>query len=199
MKNTLLGLLLWLCLWPLHADQDILVNSNFADGRAHWKGDAQDPDAGDVATLGEPSSGDSGGSAIIKLNSDKWTKLYQVFVPREKKLFYTITFQLSGDYKLPSQNNSDTSMADFGDVDAINAQWTLPEQYWSLIVTGGMTPQLALQPDLSKKNKKQTLSGRLTDLSPGLESVFLIAFPPGNGTVTFYTVALSKDDPNAQP
>ena len=198
MRNTIFGLLLWMCLGPLHADQDILVNSNFADGRAHWKGDAEDADSSDVTNLGEPSSTDSG-SAIIKLNSDKWTKLYQVFIPREKKLFYTITFQLSNDYKLPSQNNSDTSAADFTDVEAIGTQWTLAEQYWSLIVTGGMTATQSLQPDLSKKGQKQTLTGRITDLTPGVESVFLIAFPPGKGNVTFYAVSLSKDDPNAQP
>ncbi|HEX4141647.1 MAG TPA: hypothetical protein VHY09_14965, partial [Candidatus Methylacidiphilales bacterium] len=175
----------------------ILVNSNFSDGRAHWKGDVQDPDTNDLATLGEPGAG---GGGVVKLIKDKWTKMYQVFVPPDKKLYYTITFQLSSDYKLVNQNNSDTSVADFGDVDAIGFQWTLAEQYWSLITSGNwMTSTKMLQPSLSKKGQKQTLTGNLTDLTPQVETAFLIAFPPGEGSVTFYTASLSKDDPNAQP
>ncbi len=180
----------------MRADQDILANSNFSDGKAHWKGDVEDPDTNDLSTLGEPGAG---AGAVVKLNKD-WTKMYQVFVPPTKKLYYTVTFQLSADYKLTNQNNNDTSMADFGNVDAIGFQWTLPEQYWSLIISGNwMSNTLMLRPNLSKKGQKQTLTGHVTDLTPQVETALLIAFPPGEGSVTFYNCSLSKDDPNAQP
>ena len=45
MKAITLVFLFFACTVSLHAD--ILVNGDFADGRAHWKGDAKDPDATD--------------------------------------------------------------------------------------------------------------------------------------------------------
>ena len=192
----LLTLLLLTCILPLQAD--ILANSNFADGRAHWKGDAQDAETADSHNLARAPSGNSAG-VVIKLQKDKWNKIYQNLTLRDAKLLFTITFQLSADYKLTSQNNDDRSAADFSDVPEINKPRILPEQYWRFIMAGGSNVTRTLQPDLTKKGQQQTLSGRFSDLTINSEAVFLIAFPPGKGSVTLYNVSLSATDPNAEP
>ncbi len=133
-------------------------------------------------------SGTSGG-VVINLKKDKWRKIYQVFTVRDKKLFYTVSFKLSDDYKLASQNNNDVSPADLGDVPGIGFPWSLPERNWSLIISGGDAPSMdrPLEPDPSKRGQPQTLTGRLTDLYTNTECVFLIAIPPGEGSVTLST------------
>ena len=62
MKRFTCILLVLACLLPLRAD--ILVNGNFADGRAHWKGDLKDPDSANSNDLSNPSSSNSGGVVI---------------------------------------------------------------------------------------------------------------------------------------
>lgn len=193
MKRIACALLLSACFVPLHADSAILVNSSFADGRAHWGGDAKDPDSADSAALSMSGSGNSGG-VIIALKKDKWTKIYQTFTVRSKKLYYTITFQLSDDYKL-SETSSDYTQADLGDIPGMTWQWPLPENAWSVVVDGGAFAQKIIQPDLSKKADQQTVSGHLSELSTDLNAVFVLAFPPGEGTVTLHKVALSNTDP----
>jgi hypothetical protein len=194
MKNLAFALILLICAWPLHADTNILVNSTFADGHAHWGPDAKDIDSGDLGASSTPAG------AVVQLKKDKWTKIYQVFTVRDKKLYYTITFQLSNDYKLGSQDSKDHSNADLGDIPGIMWQWSLPEHCWSMLIQGGDNyTQDDLEPDRSKLGQSQTLSGHLNDLHTDVESVFLLAFPPGEGSITFSTVSLSNVDPNAQP
>ncbi len=195
MKSIALVLLLSLALCPLRADTNILVNSNFADGHAHWGPDAKDLDSGDLGASGNPQPG-----AIINLKKDKWSKIYQMFTVRDHKLYYTVTFQLSTDYKLNSQSSDDSSAADLGDVPGIDMQWHLPERYWSMLIQGGENfSEYMLRPDLSKRGQSQTLTGHLSDLHTDVESDFVIAFPPGEGSITLTNVSLSNVDPNAQP
>src|SRR5258708_38830555 len=100
MKGFLFALLTLASMISLQAD--ILANGNFTNGRAHWKGDAQDLD---------PSSSlpnlSAQGGVTITLKKDKWTKLYQTFTTRERKLHYSITCTLSPDYQ-PDQGSQPT-------------------------------------------------------------------------------------------
>ena len=89
MKTVAFALLVLACVTTLRAD--ILVNSGFTDGRAHWKGDAQPLDQSDL------SSPTTSPGVIITLKKDKWTKIYQVFTTSEKKLRYSVSFKLSSD------------------------------------------------------------------------------------------------------
>jgi hypothetical protein len=207
MKRTALALLMLASLCSLRADTDILVNSDFSDGRAHWKGDVQDPDTGGSSDLGastdlgassDSSSGNTAG-VVIKLKQDQWTKIFQNFTVRSPKLFYTVTYKLSADYKQESTSYQDTSSADFGDVPGINGTWDLCERYWYLMLPGGNFPTRMLQPDLRKKGQQMTLTGHLNGLTTDFETSLLLAFPPGQGTVTLYKVQLTNTDPNADP
>ncbi len=193
MKRIACALLLLSCLLPLQADSsEFIANSTFADGRAHWKGDPQEPDA----ALGsvDVSSNGSSGSVVINLKKDKWTKIYQIVTVRAKHLDYTVKFVLSDDYKLSAKSGDDMSQADFGDVPGINWTWSLAENEWALILSGGSWGQKYLTPDTTK-GKEQTLSGRMSgDLTQGQEAVFLIAFPPGQGSITFHQISLKNGD-----
>jgi hypothetical protein len=199
MKRTALALVFALSMGSLGAEPDILLNSNFAEGHAHWKGDALDIETPDAPKLMRAAVTTTPAGVAIKLKRDQWTKIFQTFIVRDPKLFYTVTFRLSPDYKLISQNNDDTSSADFTDVEAINAAIPLPEQNWTLLLAGGSTAQRALHPDLNKRSEPQSISGRLSDLNPGIEAVLVIAFPPGKGTVTLSSISLTNVDPDAEP
>jgi len=188
-------LLLLLCLFlPLRADQDILINSNFSDGHSHWEGDAKDVDTGDLTSDTQPAG------AVIHLKKDKWTKIYQLFTVRDKKLYYTVTFQLSNDFKIAPPSEGDYSRADLGDVPGLMYRAQLSESIFTLMIRGGDNfAEASLIPDKSKLGKSQTLTGRVNPYAIDVESVFLIVFPPGQGTVTLTQASLSNTDPNAQP
>jgi hypothetical protein len=193
MKKILGILLLLVCLGPLRADSDALANSNFTNGHASWQGDAQDVGSGD---LGSDSTANG---AIIHLKKDKWTKIYQVFPVRAHKMFYSITYQLSNDFKFAA-SDSDYVTADLGDIPGYDFQWHLPENCLTLMIQGGDNyEERRLNLDMSKLGQTQTFSGHFPDLHSDVDSVFLIAIPPGEGSVTLTTASLTKADPNAQP
>ncbi len=190
MRFILAVLLSWLAFAAARAD--ILVNGSFADGRAHWRGDAQDVDAVNLGGMSSQSAG-----IVVKLKSDKWTKIYQTFNNRAPRLFFTVTAKVSDDYKLRGQ---DTSTPDFGDLPTDYMPWPMMESSWNLFVSGSgffMTTK-TLRPD-ARKAGPQTMTGMITDLKNVDEAVFAIFFPPGEGSITLLNVSLSATDPNAAP
>jgi hypothetical protein len=201
----LLALMVLACVLPLQAD--ILVNGNFADGHAHWKGDAEDINADGPDAIPDLSKSDSSAPSgvVIKLKKDKWTKIYQTFNVHDTKLYYSVTFKLSPDYKIASgRGEASYSKPDFTDVPiGWFSYWSMPESYWSLIVTTsgeGSDSETSkyLRPD-PKKPSPQTITGKLNDLQNGAEALFLIVFPPGEGSITLTNISLSPNDPNAEP
>jgi hypothetical protein len=195
MKSIARLLLLVLLLSPLRADQDILVNSNFTEGHGHWQGDAKDVDTGDLSSDTPPPG------AVVHLKKDKWTKIYQLFTVRDKKLFYTVSFKLSDDFKMGDGSRSnDYSRADLGDVPGLMFQEQLSESRFTLLIQGGDNyEESPLTPNLAKIGQSQTLTGRINPYVVGAQSCFVIAIPPGEGTVTFTQVSLSATDPSNQP
>jgi hypothetical protein len=197
MKCIARFLLLVLLLSPLRADQDILVNSNFSDGHGHWQGDAKDVETGDLSSDTPPPG------AVVQLKKDKWTKIYQLFTVRDKRLYYTVTFKLSEDFKFDAgggNGGNDYVRADLGDVPGLMFQYQLSENRFTLLVQGGDNfEETPITPNLGKIGQSQTLTGRINPYTVGAQSCFVIAIPPGEGTVTFTQVSLSNVDPNAQP
>jgi hypothetical protein len=200
MKRIALALFAMAWFFNLRADTDILVNSDFSDGKAHWKGDAEEPSSSGDVDLGAINNGGSGNNAgiVIKLKKDAWTKIYQSFSVTSEKLYFTITYKLSPDYKQESTSYQDVSTADFGEIPGINGTWSLAERYWYMMVPGGNYVQRELEPNLRKKDQQMTLTGRLTGLTKYDDTQFILAFPPGQGSVTLYKVGLSLTDPDAE-
>ncbi len=205
MKTAVLSILVSLGVSLTVVRGDVLVNGDFSEGRAHWIGDAEEtvaPDTSDSAENGSDSTPATG--VTVTLSKDKWTMIYQGFTVRDPALYYTVTFKLSPDYKLADANKDDQLAADFSDVPGIMKLYTLPTARWSLIYTGtdptneNSIKTKSLEPDATT-TQSQTLTGKLINLNDGADANFVIAFPPGEGSVTLTTVQLSPDSPTAQP
>ena len=193
MKRVVFTLLIVASLISLRAD--ILVNGNFADGRAHWKGDAQPLDQSDL------SSPSTTAGVTITLKKDKWTKIYQFFTSKERKLRYSITFKLSDDYNVDqdtSPNSSDSISFRTPGLDDIEGMFpfflSARGGRWVLIPyeAGAGWSDVYLSPD-TKKSDSQTLTGEIrgfNDNNGTNERLFLLAFPPGEGTITLSNITL---------
>lgn len=193
MKAPVLVLLVLACALPLRAD--ILVNGNFADGRAHWKGDPQNLD-----TSGNLSNASAQGGVTIMLKKDKWSKIYQTFTTREKKLRYSFTFTLSSDYQV--DHDGQTSLPNFSQVLGLDDIPGVPVYFedrngsWMLIFAqaGRGSRSLILKPDVNKMDA-QTFTGVLRGTGDDLTQMNLVfAFPPGEGTITITNISLTPDD-----
>ncbi len=192
MKATAFALLVFALMVPLWAD--ILVNGNFADGRAHWKGDAQEPDTGGDLTNPNPQGG-----VVINLKKDKWSKIYQTFSTHEKKLHYSITFTLSSDYQPDRDQPQSSGFAEtpgLDDIEGVPIYYARGQGSWMGIIaqTGRGSWSFRLRPDANKTDA-QTLSGTIegaTDENDDMTVVF--AFPPGSGSITLTNISLKGDE-----
>jgi len=181
---------------PLRAD--ILANGNFADGRAHWKGDAKEIDANaNNLTTGNPSG------VTVTLKKDKWTKIYQTFNTHAKKVQYSITFTLSPDYQVQQTTYNGSSGNMSGGTAGLDDIEGMPYLYgysyrgaWLFVVREFGTPgstYLHPLPD-PKKSGSQTLTGNIQGLTDTAEKILVLAFPPGEGSVTLTSISLTPDD-----
>jgi hypothetical protein len=179
---------------PLRAD--ILVNGNFADGRAHWKGDAKDIDTNNTSAGTQPG-------VTITLNKDKWTKIYQTFNTHAKNVRYSITFTLSPDYQVQQDSYNAGSGTMSGPTPGLDDIEGMPYLYgysynggWMLIVRefgGWGSGSLYPRPD-PKKTDSQTLTGEIRGLTENAGKIILLAFPRGEGTITLTNISLTAED-----
>jgi hypothetical protein len=183
----------------------VLANSDFSEGRAHWGGDAEEmapPDPTSVTgtdTAAAPATG-----VTINLKKDRWTLIYQSFTVRDPQLYYTITFKLSQDYKLTSQGKDDQEAADLSNVPGVMKLYNLPIGHWTMFYTGtDPTDETSINTKSLDPNtttvQSQTLTGKLINLNNGADANLILAFPPGEGSITLTTVSLSPDNPEAGP
>jgi hypothetical protein len=196
MKALAFALLAFASIFPLRAD--ILANSNFADGRAHWKGDAEDIDSS-----GDLSNSSTQGGVTITLKKDRWTKIYQTFTTRAKKLHYSITFTLGSDYDpivtpeepyVPGAQILPTPGLD--DIPGVPVYYAQHDGSWMAIIaqSGRSSSSFPLRPDV-KKSDPQTFSGPLRGSGDDeVEMNLVFAFPPGDGTITITNISLTDDD-----
>ncbi len=192
MKLLLLGVLVLVSSISLRAD--ILANSAFTDGRAHWKGDAKDINTDNLGA----------GSQVgitVTLKKDKWTKIYQTFTTREKRVQYSISFTLSSDYHVEhdSAEGSSSIMGPSAGLDDIEGMYPLYlstySTSWVLIVQqfgSGGSSFIYLRPD-PKNVDSQTLTGKIRGLTDDDEKIIVLAFPPGEGSITLTNVSLSPE------
>lgn len=193
MKAVALALSVAAMLLPLRAN--ILANGDFAEGHAHWRGDAQDIISTDLTN---PSPH---GGVTITLKKDAWTKIYQTFPARDAKARWSITFSLSSDYHVDPADEKKTgfdikSIVGLEDSPGFPTFLATGKATWLLIFVG---PHLnisgeSLQPD-EHKSGPQTLTGAHAfgpiDVP---DMLIIVAFPPGQGTVTLTKVSLTPAD-----
>jgi hypothetical protein len=193
MKLLLLGLLVFASSISLRAD--ILANSGFADGRAHWKGDAKDVNTDNLGAGSQVG-------VTITLKKDKWTKIYQMFTTHEKKVQYSISFTLSSDYHVEHDSSEGSSSimgpsAGLQDIDGMYPLYlSTYSTSWVLIVQqfgSGGSSFIYLRPD-TKNADSQTLTGKIRGFTDSTdEKILVLAFPPGEGSITLTNVSLSPE------
>ena len=158
---------------------DLLKNEKFKEGKAPWKGDVQDL----PAALGQAAPS----GVLIKLKKDKWVRMYQTFKKSSKFLGYTITYQLSTDYKLLFAAKSSVNFPEFRALDA-------PEDRWLLSLgqnRGWYSDYLKPSADLSAP---VTMIGTVPGPDNVGECTIGLAFPPGEGTITFLEFSIVTRD-----
>jgi hypothetical protein len=192
MKRLATALIILACVLPLQAD--ILANSTFADGRAHWNGDGQDAvtPAGAELTDGSPPSG-----LLINLKKDKWAKIFQDISVRGNQLYFSLKFALSADYKpFPAQpaanGNLWLNLSDLG----FSGSLTVPERHWQFVIVGPRTTFFAPVPVDPAKSSPQTITGKFPPIPDGMDAVFILAIPAGEGSVTLLNLSLTPDNPD---
>jgi len=193
MKAFALILLVLAFYLPLQAD--ILVNGDFADGHAHWKGDAKDPDtASDDLSLSNQAN--HGGVTIV-LKKDKWTKIYQNFNTHEKRLRYSITFTLSSDYQ-PDRNQPEMAGASpppgLDDIDGVSVYFAPGNGTWlGIIARAGWSMSYFYPQADPRKTDSQTSSGILQGASnaDNTDMILVFIFPPGKGSINLTNISLT--------
>ena len=196
MKVIAWALLILTWIVPLQAD--ILANSDFADGPAHWQGDAEAITTPE--SLADPSAAPPG--VVISLKPDRWTKIYQTFTAPVDFLKYTIILKLSPDYSADLLKDTPASQPHLpappgltdlpGYTCATIANGITGDSMAAVFVTEpNSTGIYPIQLDLNKSGS-QTFSDTIGgDFSEGKASI-VVAFPPGRGSVILTTVSLNN-------
>ncbi len=193
---------------------DILANGDFAQGKAHWKGDGKDASSADMTDISAPLGSQSAVKGmLLKLKGD-WTSISQIFNTRETKLTFSMTYKTTPDFSLsggrpgpggaPSPMNRPGGQLGFGGLQPIL------EKLVGFRLQGGggpIRPNAALLviadpaqnqvmytwvPLPPASTEVQTTGTTIDGLMAHEEKTFYLAFPPGAGTITFQKLSLEK-------
>jgi hypothetical protein len=172
---------------------DILLNTDFSDGKTHWRGDGQS----DVAPL-------SGGKLVITLNPDKWTAVSQRFSANATALKVIARYSLSEDCTLGKMGDKlvppltpDALNQICGVGSLINIPASEYELWKVLVASGNMLVSEGIVSQINRSRSSDDSSGEKTytaDLNSWLGSfndcTLCLCFPPGQGSVTLFEVKL---------
>jgi hypothetical protein len=201
MNPRLSGLVLALFLAVVSASTSradgIILNSDFSDGKTHWHGDGDAPDAG--------------GKLVITLKPDKWTVVRQNFSANAPALKLKVTYSLSddctlgktGDTLTPPLTSTALEEACGLDNSIYNVTFEKYELWTVLIVSGGSL--MSEDPvynfhsgsgyqsqNTTDASGEKTFTTQLSQWSGQFASDDLcLCFPPGQGTVTLTGVQLT--------
>jgi len=186
MKTLRFALLVLACTLPLRAD--ILANGSFADGTAHWRGDAHN--------LSDGSAG-----IIIQLNPSKWTQVYQTFNTKEDALDFSVSFQTSSDFSLLTDPVMTVPNLEEITGTPFHRGINLNSNSWLLMI---VDPAEALMTYFKIKIKPgstdvQTATNAIPRLAAHEEKTIFLAFPPGEGTITLLNIILTPTTNSTSP
>ena len=180
---------------------DIILNSDFSDGKTHWHGDGDAPDAG--------------GKLVITLKPDKWTVVRQNFSANSASLKLKITYSFSDDCTLGKNGDAlippltATGLDEACGLDnniynvTLDSKWDL----WTVILVSGGT--LISEYPIYTNNYGGTYRGygsqNTTDATGNqtfttqlkqwdnqfISDDLCLCFPPGQGTVTLTDVEIT--------
>jgi hypothetical protein len=190
MKNLLL--LVFLTIGPVaFADENLLKNSDFTDGAAHWEGDCHSASSNDAPPSFSNTSSAPASGATVELRGHDWTTVTQDFDGKVGDFVLEVTYSLSPDLKFstdPADYQNVTGAAGMSRFKALQGtmgQWIIllsdlgarRNHYWP-IAPQGNSPTQSLKANV-----------HLTTGDDAAKTLCLL-FPPGTGTVTLTHVAL---------
>ncbi len=184
------------CVSLLHADE-VLQNTDFADGGNHWQGDGRTPpdyakDNPIAATDAFTSKG-----LIIQLKPDRWTKVVQDFKGnKDTHYLLLVTYKFAPDVTFSSKPEDYANIPDhvrfegseswspfeiptgqfFVTVDDIDDT----KGYWEKV-----TPKFG-----STETQKYNDPG--LPMSPDSNKMVTVAFPPGKGTIVLLGISVTS-------
>lgn len=178
---------------------DILLNTDFRDGKTHWQGGGTEPS-------------NMGGKLLVQLDPKKWTVVYQHFATRSAVLRLQVTYTISADCTLAGNNHVDGQTVLFTSND-LNDACGLHDDFEQIRVSatqvglaftvsrGAITSLAYIYPtSAGSTSGPAPTSGRQT-FDSTLERYWggefdndelCLAFPPGEGTVSLLKVVLTK-------
>jgi hypothetical protein len=197
--KKLAAFLILLTLINVRADNNLLQNGDFADGRAHWDGDCHSPDSSsDPVDLSTPTTTAPSG-VIVKLRGGDWTKVTQDFDGKVGQYILTIHYTVSPDLKfsqVPDDYNNVPGKVGFSRLSPFNSD---PGE-WAVVINdlGAMhycywkiTPTLTAGVQSIKANVN-------LDSGDDLKKGFYLLFPPGSGVITLQGITLVAQNGSSQ-
>lgn len=162
--------------------KEIIANSDFANGRTNWEVD------GSVEAAAEPAKG-----LVVNLNARHWTFLRQEIRLNKKG-------QSNLDVKIELTPSANFKPADKSDEYATDLDWEQGNYGWSawvtpkcdfmvVVGTGGWEYRIRKL----KPGQDQTIGVDFKKLK-GERTQFIIAIPPGEGTLTLRLASVDLQD-----
>jgi hypothetical protein len=183
----------FLCLGSVaFADTDLLQNSDFSSGIAHWEGDCHSAGSEEATPSFVTSTAAVPQGVTVTLRSHDWTKVTQDFEGKAGEYLLTVSYSFSPDLKF-STDGADyanipgsTGMSRFKPFAAEPGQWvvilndlgSMKFHYWKIMPQAGAATQTF--------TSKATL-----ETGDTAEKTICLVFPPGTGTVTLLQVGLT--------
>ena len=179
-------------LLPLAARADeMLKNTDFADGTSHWSGDGESAAASDAA----PSKP----GLIVKLRHS-WTKVTQGFPGKTGQYTFTMTYSVEPGTSFSTDPNDFRRVVDQLGLTALKSFWITPGQ-WVVIMIDPAAGRFTFS-DINPvtADGAQTITSDFNLDSDGDKKICL-GFPPGTGSVTLINVSLKPKTaaPTATP
>ena len=190
MKKLTLAFLLAASVQLINAD-NVLKNSDFADGTLSWQGDGRTPDDfkpldGSDATTNYGTQG-----LIIPLRSHTWTKIVQDFRTDSSSVTLHITYKLSSDATFSTLDDDYVNVPHSIDFDAW-APFNGKKGGWMTMVSDFTKARIFYNNVMPKPGStdEQTVTETINSLIPEDDKTICLAFPPGTGAVILLHVSL---------
>jgi hypothetical protein len=204
MKHKLpLVLSLLALLMSLRAD-DIVANGDFSQGAANWDGDVSSDDSA-TPNLSSSATSATPAGLTIQLKQDRWTHISQVVQTNADSLKCTVVWRMSSDCSLVTDaaqgNGSVMSKDTFGNLTNYDYGYHMPVKAgdWILMAVKrepGMpkNPWCPIEIPSSKGDptKQQDATVVFKSLGTYGEKKIVLAFPPGQGSITLLKVAITS-------
>jgi|ERR1700677_1257948 len=197
-----LAVALW-CAFPLRADTDILANSDFTDGKAHWHGDGQDASSIDSTDASASLSNAGSAKGMIVHLANHWTSVSQTFNTQDDKLTFSMTYTTSSDY-VPENFVTDYFWSSLGGFLGIKLKGGgfKADPNSALVVIADLAQNTVFTALVDAKpapNGAVTSSATIDGLLAHEEKTLFVIFPDGTGSITFSNISLDKADDAPAP